>query len=261
MGYTPSQEQLPVLCKACGGATTPRDDLSLECPYCGAKDKLPDNELDRALELKRRVGSRAASVAQLEGLSAALASIFEDRGAFLRVTSPWLVVAVLVTVWQLLGSWSAIDKAPSNLKLPLMLYAAMGTLWISGICLAFVVALAVGRSRYRRAVRPLLMARPPRRPGAPSRCRACGGDLPDDRGPLIRCRFCRTHSLVTPELQSNREQLLRDEEAAYRSQAAKVSSTTARSSVNMSRILVIAVVITYLAVIGLAKVASALIPH
>jgi hypothetical protein len=261
MTWNPAQEQVPILCKECGGAATPHDDLSLTCAYCGAKDLLPENQLDRAIELKRRVVSAAGSVAQLEGLSAALASIFEDRRAFVRVAAPWLVIAVLITAYQIAGSWAAISRAPENMRVSLMLYALMGTLFTSGIALSLMLALFVGRIHFRRSVRPLLIGRPPREPGKPARCRGCGGDLPDERGPLIRCRFCRTHSLVTPELQRDRSQLLEKEETAYRQKAIKASRGQQKASPAMTRIMIVAIVICYLSMFGVAKLATALLPH
>jgi hypothetical protein len=90
-------------------------------------------------------------VAPLEGLSAALASIFEDRRAFIRVASPWLVIAVLITAYQVAGSWAAISHAPENIRLSLMLYALMGTLFTSGIALSLMLALFVGRIHSRKS--------------------------------------------------------------------------------------------------------------
>ena len=62
--------------------STPTAELTIHCGYCGADDQLPADELGRALELKRRVQKTAHAVAQLSGVQAALAFIFEDRGAF-----------------------------------------------------------------------------------------------------------------------------------------------------------------------------------
>jgi hypothetical protein len=261
MTWQSAQGQISILCKECGGATTPREDFSLSCPYCGSEDRLPENELDRAIELRRRVAAAAGSVAQLDGLSAALASIFEDRRAFLRVAAPWLVVALLITVYQITGAWGAISAAPGNLRLSLLLYAVMGTLFTSGIALSMMLALWVGRVHFRRAVRPLLIGRPPREPGKPARCRACGGDLPDERGPLLRCRYCRTHSLVTPELERDRAQLLEREETTYRQRAIKVSHKQGQASMGMTRIMLVAIVACYLSMFGVAKLATALLPH
>lgn len=69
-------------------------------------------------------------------------------------------------------------------------------------------AFHVGRWLYRRELRGLLQARPPRTRTGRARCRCCGAELPDSRDPLIRCRHCRTHSLVTPALQAEQSAAL-----------------------------------------------------
>jgi len=262
MGYTAAPGQIPILCGHCGGAAEPEDDGGgIVCPYCGTRDRLPPDELGRALELKRRVTMAARSAVQLAGLEGALGRIFEQRGAFVRVAGPWLVLFPLITAYMVAGSWSTIERAPANLRLPLALYAAMGPMWIAGIALAFGVALFIGRIGYRRGVRPLLYARPPRQPGLPTRCRGCAADLPDGRGPFITCSYCSTQSLVTPEIQRDRERLLAAEEAACRARASGALAATGRAGTHMSRTLVAAFVVIYAGVIGLAAVASRLIPH
>jgi len=237
-----------------------QEQLDFRCPYCGTADKLPENELDRALELKGRVASAKRSAVQLERTQAALAHIFEDRWAFVRVQGTWLVLLVIVIAYALFGSWEHIANAPEEFRLGLILNALSGPMFIGGIAIAFAIALLIGRAGYRRQVRPGLRARPPRQEGEPARCRTCGALLPDERGPLIRCSYCDTHNLVTADLQKNRASLLREEESAYRKKASGAVASTARSSIHMTRIIVISVVVVYLLQFGLLYLASASFP-
>jgi DNA-directed RNA polymerase subunit RPC12/RpoP len=255
------QHQIPILCAKCGGPTTPADDGSLACPYCGHPDRLPADELGRALELKRRVAQAANGVAQLHGLESTLGWIYESRGVFVRAMLPWLVVAPLILAQQLWSAWPAIERAPSNLRPSLAVTALMGPMFIAALLLAVAVALAIGRRRYRRHVRPLMGARPPRAPGLPARCRACGADLPTtSRGPYIGCEFCRTQSLVTAELMQHSAAALESEQRAYRERANKIVAAQSTSSVGMSRALVIGVAVAYASMIGVAYLAQALLP-
>ena len=239
----------------------PRADLSLHCSYCGRDDQLPVDELSRALELRERVRLAAGSVSQLDGVQAALAHIFEDRAAFFRLTMPWLVVGAFVTFYQLVNGWPIIARSPAAYRFGFALYAAMGTLWISGIALSFVIALSLGRLSYRRNVRPLLQSRPPRVPGQPLRCRGCGADLPDERGPLVRCRFCSTHNLVSAHTATESTALLLAEERAYRDRAAQASRATAAAAPKMTRMLAAGMVASYVLMFVLAKLAASQLPH
>lgn len=255
----PSQ-QIPLLCANCGGTADPADDGTLRCPFCGHADRLPADQLGRALELKRRVASAAASAAQLRGLESGLAHVFEDRRAFIRVTGPWLIVAPVILGYALVGSWPYIARAPAAFRAGLIANALLGPMFIAGILIAIAVALAVGRFSYRRRVRPLMFARTSRAPGLPARCRACGADLPDGRGPFLVCAFCGTHSLVTPEIQAHSAAALEAEQRLHRDRANRVIATTSRTAVHMTRTMVVGVVVAYAALVGLAALAGSLFP-
>ena len=256
MNYAPAQDQLPVLCRSCGGPSGVGPDLVLRCPFCGAVDQLPGDALTRALELKRRLADASRNVAQVEGLERALGSIFEQRGAFLRATGTYLFLFVLVTVWSALSAYPYIVDAPGDFQLGILLYGMMGPFFVGGLVVAMAFSLFVGRMSYRRKIRPLLFARPPRMPGAPARCRACGGDLPPAQGPLMSCRFCTTQNLVTPEIERDRTRLLENEVAFHRSRAANVQANTAKISTHMTRTLIVSIVVVYLSLFGLAALAS-----
>jgi hypothetical protein len=82
---------------------------------------------------------------------------------------------------------------------------------VGGMVLAYTL---VAR-RYMRRIRPRILARAPREPGAPVRCRVCGGDLPPGHGAWIECRYCHAMNLVTPEIARDRARLLEAETREY----------------------------------------------
>jgi hypothetical protein len=135
----------------------------------------------------------------------------------------------------------------------------MGPLFVGGLVLAFGIALTVGRFSYRRRVRPLLLSRPPLAPGAPARCRACGGDLPPGRSSILSCRYCNTQNIVTEEILRDRARLLESETAFFRARASGATAATSRIGTNMTRTLVVVIVLSYLAMFGVAALASALL--
>jgi DNA-directed RNA polymerase subunit RPC12/RpoP len=239
--------QIPILCVRCGGRADPDDDGGLHCPFCGASDRLPADELGRALELKRRVDAAARATAQLDGLQAALARIFEDRRAFWRMQSTWLGALVFVLAYTIHGVATAPFRVP-------IAHALAGPVWIGGVMIAFAVALAAGRAHYRRRVRALLRARPPRMSGKPAGCRACGADLPDGPGPFLRCDYCATHNLVTRDVAADRVAIARDHEAATAARAHDVVASV--SSIRMTRVVVVGIAVVYAAQIGLVYLAQ-----
>ena len=239
--------QIPILCVRCGGRADPDDDGGVHCPFCGTSDRLPADELGRALELERRVAAAARATAQLDGLQAALARIFEDSRAFWRVQSTWLAALAFVAAFTIHGVATAHDRVP-------IAQALAGPAWIGGISVSFAVALAAGRAHYRRRVRAVLHARTPRGPGKPAGCRACGADLPDGPGPFLRCAFCSTHNLVTRDIAADRARILRDHEVASRERAHRVVGEV--SAIRMTRVVVIAIAVVYAAQIGLVYLAQ-----
>lgn len=265
VGYG-AAEQLPVLCKVCGGrAVVQAVDSGVRCPFCGAVDRLPPDELGRALELKARLARAAANVVQLEGTGRALAHIFEDRGAFFRATSSFLAVTAFALVYSVLSAAPRMVDDPRAIVLVLLYNVLPILTFVGGFTLAIVLSLALGRRRYRREVRPLLLALPPRAPGAPMRCRGCGADLPG-LGPnatagLLACPYCGTQSLLTADLHRESARLLAEEDARYRARASGIAAGTTRAAFSMSRTLVIATVLVYVGQIALFAILQLLVPQ
>jgi hypothetical protein len=252
--------QIPILCRHCGGPAAPAWDGAIHCSYCGHQDRLPPDELGRALELERRLAAAAEGALQLRGLEAALGHVFESRAAFLRAAGLWFFLALAVSAYALFSARDIIAAAPPAYRAGLLVNSLMGAIFVAGVGLAICLALLVGRLNYRRHVRRFLFARPPRHPGHPTRCRACDGDLPDHRDPFVTCPYCTTQNLVTPEIQRDRERLLASEIAYYRARAHGAVAATTRTSIHMSRTFTISVAAAYAAMIGAAYVAQTLLP-
>src|SRR5690606_16757078 len=78
---------------------------------------------------------------------------------------------------------------------------------------------------YRRAVRPLLLAKPPVAAGVALRCRSCGGDLPDVNAPHVICGYCAAHNLHDRQQTERASQLVQEAIAAYQARSHDVNST------------------------------------
>lgn len=176
------------------------------------------------------------------------------------MTGIYLVIGTLILVFTAVQAYPILSSVPPEYLPGMIVTSLSGGLFVFGLAAAFAIALAIGRISYRRNVRPQLLARAPKIAGAPARCRGCGGELPDDKGPLIRCRYCSTPNLVTPELQRDRERLLAAETESYRARARGAIAATSTAGVHMTRTLIIAVVAVYAGMIGLAALGNALFP-
>lgn len=254
------QEQTPILCEQCLGPATPHADGSVVCSFCRHRGVLPHDQLQRTLELTRRLRLAANAVAQVQGTEVALSHVFESRWAFVRAAGMFLFLAVAMTVYVVVTSWQLIETAPAEVRATLLIKSAMAPTMIGGFGVAVSVALAVARRSYRRSVRPLMFARAPQQPGLPARCRACGGQLPDRRDPFVMCAYCNTHNLVTKEVEAHRNELLQREHQFYQNRASNVLSAVTTSAPNTRAILITACVLVYALVIGMAYLGNALLP-
>ena len=205
----------------------------------------------------------ASKVAQVAATEAALASLFERRGAFWTVMGPWPILAALVTANAVFGLATQLSNLPASVpdevRVDLVVAALYGPFFVIGLALSFPFALLVGRFTYRRSVRPLLAARPPTYAGAPMRCRACGGDLPAVREAFVTCRYCASANALAPALAANAAQALEQEIAGYRARASGALAGTTTASTHMTRTLILAFVAVYAGVLVLGGVARFLL--
>lgn len=224
-------------------------DLSLRCRFCGALDRLPPDELGRALEIRGRLAMVASRVAQVASNEQALASIFERRGAFWSVMGPWPVLALVVTGYALFSAWSTLEalpaSVPDDVRVDLAVAAAYGPFFVIGITVSFPIALLVGRMSYARNVRPKLAARPPLYAGAAMRCRACGGNLPLARDGFVTCTFCNTQNVLAADLVGDVSRGLEAELAGYRAQASGMSAGMTVASTHMTRTVFLCFALVY----------------
>jgi hypothetical protein len=252
-------EQIPLLCGGCGGPGALGPDGSLNCPYCGRREQLPANELDRMMEMRRRLSAAAMQAEQCKGIERALFSIFESTSMFSGMLGVYFAFAAFMLVYSLVSAYSVITTTPEA-YLPLMLvHVFTGPMFVLGLPVSATIALAFGRRRYRKEIRPIFMARPPETPGAPARCRVCGGSLPDSKDALLNCRYCHTASVVTPELKAHHEAAAAVRGVWHQRQGIGASAATTGIGKSMTRTIVILLVITYVSQMGCVGVASKLL--
>jgi hypothetical protein len=250
-------EGTPILCRNCGGGTDLLPDASIACRYCGARDRLPADQLGRVLEIKNRLALAESRTAQVRGFDATFAHVFEDPKAFLRVMGAYLVVGLLVLG---MSASNFIEFLPSMQKLEpkmvgsVLLGQLMGPMIMLGIAASFGVSLWVGRRHYRKRVRPLLIARPPAYPNAPFACRACGGGLPPARGAEVSCQYCHTLNLVPKELHGGQAAALLHEAEAARQQLHRAHGALMSISSKMRLALIVSGVLVFAFCYGLPLV-------
>ncbi|HEY4158925.1 MAG TPA: hypothetical protein VGM29_12540 [Polyangiaceae bacterium] len=253
----------PIVCRNCGGGMELAADSSITCRYCGARDLLPPDELGRVLEIKNRLTLAQQRAASLRGVDGALASIFEDRGAFLRVSGLYFAVAALVFGSTLVSFANTVlpnvDKLPSGALLEMAASSALGPLLVLCIGLSFSVALWRGKGHYRKTVRPLLLARAPQIAGAACRCRACGGELPRAERADVRCVYCDTTNLIPKELHGAQAQALFDQAEAARQKLRALNVATISIARTMRRTLIVCGIITALIAYGVPALIQALV--
>ena len=238
-------------------------DGSLACRYCGRHDQLPPDELGRVLEIKNRLTLAQQRAATLRGVDAALAGIFEDRGAFLRVSGLYFAVAGLVFATTLVSFCTSVlpsvDKLPSAALLQMVVSSALGPLLTLSIGASFSIALWRGKAHYKRSVRPLLIARAPQMPGAACRCRACGGELPRAERADVRCVYCDTTNLVPKELHGAQAQALFEQAEAARHALRALNVATISIARTMRRTLIVCGVLSVLVAFGIPALVQALV--
>lgn len=191
----------PILCRACGGPLENTADIHLECPHCGTRDELPRDAHARVRELRRRLAERARGMAQLSGLALGLANAFENPRPLVALASPGVAIVALLLAHGFATTLEGLGALPYMTPTE-----ALGSLLPLLIPISLVVATTTaflrGRSYYRRELRWRLVALPARRVGTTAACRCCAAPLPAGPGPLLRCRHCRTYSLVTADQQA-----------------------------------------------------------
>jgi hypothetical protein len=192
-------EGTPILCKNCGGPMRLQSNFGALCGYCGARDQLPFDEGARYLELKNRLSFARSRALQLQGIDAALARVFEDKGAFWRVAGLYLgmALAMLGSSTAMLWSNDAISaNVPEAYRRSMWVHQLFGPGMLVGAAFSLGLGLWVGRRHFRRRVRPMLMAGPLRAGHRAFGCRVCGAELRPVAEASATCSYCGSMNLL-----------------------------------------------------------------
>lgn len=151
-------------------------------------------------ELQHRLFSAARTSLQPTAPLRALSGTFE-RGPLIGAAA-WSLFAlgVAVTSSVVIDSWAQWQAVAGSSRMALVTSALLVPGLVLSVPASLVVARQVGRAHYRRVVRPHLLAWPPRAGAKAARCRVCRGDLPASTERFVSCRYCRSESIVGPEL-------------------------------------------------------------
>lgn len=190
---------LPALCRRCGSSgRLLRGEL--HCEACGARESLPPEQGALVGELQHRLFSAARNSLQPTGELRALTRTFERDSLVGAVAGSLLGLGLVVAGTVVAESWAQWRAEPFAARAALMTSSLLLPALILTVPVSLVVARRVGRAHYSRVVRPHLLAWPPREGERAARCRVCSGDLPPSAESLVTCRYCRSESVVGPEL-------------------------------------------------------------
>jgi len=245
-------EGTPIVCRTCGGGMRLEGDTAALCLYCGAKEVLPANEADRYLEFKNRLALARSRTAQVKGMDGALARIFEDKGAFLRVSGVYLAagcVIMMLSLDQLFMNPALLsERLPRDVRAQVVLGSMTGPLLILGVGSSFGLALLGGRMHFRRKIRPFLLARPISMGGAAFACRVCGAPLAIHDEVSVACRHCSSVNLIPKELEAAGKTALSDHAARAAMTVQQANVKLGSIATRMEWILGIGVAISFAAV-------------
>ncbi len=211
-------QQRVVPCRRCGAAMAPvgaTGELErMQCRYCQLLDDVPRDAASRDLFLRGRAAELRGVQQGLTDSDRKVAEVLEDgrwiRGTLLAALGPTALILLLVVLPGV-----AVGGATGAL-------VGVGLLsQLGGIVLGMWLAYRGLARRYLKLIRPRILARPPERPGAPARCRVCGGPIHDHGSIFTDCRFCGSANLISRELMSEAHRFLEAEVAEYRRRAAR----------------------------------------
>jgi hypothetical protein len=146
----------------------------------------------QVLAAERRWATDAAT-----GPAAGLLAFTEGRYLSSLLVNGGFVVAMTFAIGLASGGAAGAFGPMAGSVLPL----ASG---LGGVALAFVFV----RRRLRAVLGPILAAAPPATPGAPSRCRSCGGDIGYGSAGIVQCRYCGSSNLATAAIFAARAEAL-----------------------------------------------------
>jgi hypothetical protein len=253
-------EGMPILCRHCGSTMAFVGPTAVQCGHCRAVDTLPAGDAARVVELKHRLALAEQRALQVRGVDATLATIFEDRSAFLRVAGLYLVVALVISASAIsqLVSLPA-EKIPPAALVEVIAASSTAPVLVLGIALSLALSFAYGRWHYRKLLRPLLLARVPAGEGARARCRVCGGDLPPTRGVDSRCSYCRSVNIIPKALHGAQAQALQAEGDALRAKLAGANVATMSIARRMRFALIGLVALTFALAFAMPALTRALL--
>jgi hypothetical protein len=219
---------LPIPCARCGApmaeaaSTVLTGNVIVTCALCGHSEPLPRAQAERVQTLRARLLGLRAAQAAAEAPALAIARI----AAYYRSFHALAVVAVVLLAWagqagpsSLVALRAARGRSLQEDALSVLGPALVPYLIVPGIVLGAVLGYFLMMAHFRGAVRPLLLARPPRHPYEGARCRSCGGGLPPAQGASIACTYCGAPNFFGPELTTRRAALLAAEADEHRARA------------------------------------------
>ena len=218
---------VPIPCARCGAAMAADQPGYLHsapvaiCRFCGSSETLPPEQGERIRFLRLRLVQLRRAAEAVEAPARSLAQIRKSWGSYLPcllipAALPLLSGSVTQTVeW----AFAQAAKNPSPGALVSLVGNLLPVLLVPAVAAGVIVGYLMMIRAFDRAVRPLLMAKPPLAPNGHARCRTCGGELAITPAPSVTCSYCNASNLLGAELTTKRAELLEREANVYRERA------------------------------------------
>lgn len=263
-----SSTQVPIPCKTCGapmkevGDSDPTKPVEVVCPYCQAREVLPQDKTERVQALRTRLQHIDWLTKRNERSLIAMSQIGE-KGLWL----PMLILCLVMMAVFIYGDYTNYVDMLERIK-GLSVQEQQRTLaefgggvggLSVGAMLGMFVYILFAWTTYRTWVRPRLLARAPITSGQALRCRNCGGDLPEKPGAFVTCLFCHAQNLVASDIARKQATLLDEEIQGYRKQAAQGIQQTAQMGAKVMRLFYIVMAVCAGAGLVLGKVMKTII--
>lgn len=207
-------------CRRCGAAMAPFATAGLageldrlHCRFCQLVDDVPRDAALRLAFLRARAAELRRTRQALSDTDRRVAEVLEDgrwiRGTLLAALGPLSLILLLVVLP------AALTGGAKGALIGLGLISQL-----TGIVLGMWLAYRAVSRRYLRTIRPRILARAPERPGAPARCRVCGGAIEFRGAAFCDCSFCGAANLIGTDLLRDAHRFLGEEVAEYQRRAA-----------------------------------------
>jgi hypothetical protein len=188
VAFGPARPPTTVACPSCGGPSPVRvaEPQHSSCPFCGARFPLPPEVTARLEHAARLLQHQAAGERHIARSVAMLAA--RQRGWLLRVFAIALVLGTIAFLAAVFGWVQRYDRSDWHA------WFAFGATSVVATGVVALLGALIVPAWMRRIVGHYTALKLPGVEGLA--CRACGGPLPAQSAPVLRCGYCSADNVA-----------------------------------------------------------------